>query len=322
MTMPQPDLTADPPPARGLAPAIITLARDIKLSHSLFALPFALLATFLAAGHAGRLPSLAQFALIVVCMIFARTVAMLANRLADADFDARNPRTAGRAIPAGRLSRRFVMVAAALCAAGFIAATGGFWLADDNVLPLVLSPFVLIWLAGYSFTKRFSWLCHLWLGSALAISPLAAAIAIAPGYLATAEPYLLAVMVMCWVAGFDVIYALADVEVDRVAGLFSMPANLGVGRALWISRLLHVAAAAALILLYSMSRQLHLPFAIGIAAVAGLLILEHTLILVDRDRNLNMAFFTVNGIISLLLGTLGIIDVVAAALSSAGGNLG
>ncbi len=299
--------------ATPLSQRLLAVARDIKLSHSVFALPFALLATFLAAATQGRTPSWVELLLIVVCMVLARTVAMTVNRWADARLDAANPRTAGRAIPSGRLDRTFVLTVALACAVLFIVATSFFWVLHDNLWPLLLSPLVLAWLAGYSFTKRFTWLCHLWLGAALALSPLAAYIAIAPYALhSTSGAWLLAAMVACWVAGFDVIYALQDIDVDRAAGLHSMPARLGAGPALWISRTLHLTALAALVALWRTDPQLDQLFAVGIAVVAALLIVEHALVWGSRTHRLNVAFLTVNGVISLVLGGLGIADAVLA----------
>jgi len=289
---------------------VVALARDIKLSHSVFALPFALLATFLAAGHSGNVLTYWTIGLIVLCMIFARTVAMAMNRWADASYDAANPRTARRAIPAGRLSRGWVLGASVVCSLAFMLCTAGFWWLNQNPWPLLLSPFVLAWLGAYSFMKRFTWLCHVFLGSALAMSPIAASIAVGPGYLATVEPWLLAVMVMGWVAGFDIIYALQDVQVDRELGISSMPSNLGTERALWISRFLHVLAVSALVCLVIVSPQLSVGFAIGTGAMVVLLIIEHALVWGSRTHHISMAFFTLNGIISLLLGALGIADIL------------
>ncbi len=296
--------------ADNLPRKLAAVARDIKLSHTVFAMPFALLATFLSAGSAGRLPSAVEFGLIVLCMFLARTVAMTVNRLADARFDQSNPRTDSRAIPGGRLAPKFVYAIVILCAAGFIAATAGFWLVCGNPWPMILSPFVLMYLAGYSYTKRFTWLCHLYLGSALALSPIAAVIAIEPGYLHLAEPWLLAGMVACWVGGFDVIYALQDVEHDRSLGLYSMPAMLGVGRALGVSRVLHVTAAACLLMLWHTSPLLGLVFLSASVLTVALLVLEHALVWRSKTHHINAAFLTVNGVISLLLGTAGIVEVV------------
>ena len=299
-----------------IAQRVGLLARDIKLSHSIFALPFALLAMFLAAGAGGsgeaggRLPSVIQCAILVLCMVLARTVAMTVNRWADAAFDADNPRTAGRAIPSGRLSTQFMLGAAIGCGICFIAVTSGFWLLDNNPWPLILGPLVLAYLAAYSFTKRFTWLCHLALGGALAMSPLAAVIAIEPAYLGKVEPFLLALVVICWVAGFDIIYALQDVGIDRRQGLFSMPADLGVEPALWVSRTLHLAAAVALWGLWRAEAQLGALFAIAVAATVGLLVVEHALVWGSRTHRIPVAFFAINGVISLLLGAMGIADVV------------
>ena len=297
---------------------VVLLARDIKLSHTVFAMPFALLAMVLASASAStpgatglaRLPGAATIVLIILCMVLARTMAMAINRWADARIDATNPRTQGRAIPSGKLSPTFMLSVAIGCAFAFILAAAGFWLLNDNAWPVLLSPAVLAFLAGYSFTKRFTWLCHVYLGMALAISPVAAAVAIAPGFLAQPDAWLLSGMVMCWVAGFDIIYALQDVEVDRETGLHSMSARLGVKTALWISRALHVISLALLITLSQTSGLLHIRFTVGVGIVAALLLLEHILVAGSRRHHIPMAFFTVNGIISLLLGGLGIWDAL------------
>lgn len=292
---------------------IALLARDIKISHSIFALPFALLASYLAASYRGDMLRGDELGLIVLCMVLARTVAMTMNRWADRFIDEKNPRTALRAIPSGQLTAKFVLNTAVICSILFAAAASGFYFMNGNWWPIALSPIVLVWLAGYSFTKRFTWMCHLVLGSALAISPLAAVVAIYPPYLAQPTPYLLAVMVMCWVAGFDVIYALQDVESDRDKDIYSMPANLGVEKALWVSRLLHIAAVASLAVLITASPTLGAGFTIGVSIVAALLILEHILVWHSGTHHIHMAFFTLNGLISLLLGGLGIADILTHA---------
>lgn len=296
-------------PAPGLSNKLIAVARDIKLSHTVFAMPFALLATFLSAGWTGRLPSIAEFVLIVACMFLARTVAMTVNRLADAKLDASNPRTAGRALPSGRLDRRFVLLTAGLCSILFMIVCGGFWLFRGNTWPAILSPLVLVYLSGYSYTKRFTWLCHVYLGTALALSPIAASIAIEPGYLANAQPWLLAGMVACWVGGFDVIYALQDIEHDQSLGLFSMPSRLGSDTSLWVSRFLHLCAAGCLLGLWYASPRLGALFLIAACITDALLLLEHALVWRSKTHHINIAFLTVNGIISLLLGAVGILEV-------------
>ena len=306
-TLPPVTTTIFPTP---LSRRIVLVARDIKLSHSIFALPFALLGTFIAAAYAHRRPSFIELLLIIICMFFARTVAMTVNRWADRFIDIANPRTAVRAIPSGELSDRSMLTAAIVCAFSFIAASSGFWAFRGNAWPMVLSPLVLAWLCLYSFTKRFTWLCHLFLGGALATSPLAAGLAIEPSSLSHVGLYLLAASVVAWVAGFDIIYALQDVEIDRKLGLFSMPSRLGISNALWISRALHLFSFMCMIVLWRQSSNLGIGFALGLVIVAALLMLEHLLIHLSAKKHLNMAFFTVNGIISLLLGTLGIIDIL------------
>jgi len=295
---------------------ITLVARDIKLSHTVFALPFALLAAYLAAASVAvpQLPRWEAIGLIVICMVLARTMAMAVNRWADAKIDAENPRTAGRAIPSGKLSAEFMLGVALISAGGFVAAAGAFWFLSENPWPVLCSPIVLIWLAAYSFTKRITWLCHLVLGSALALSPLAAALAIAPqtlfGPAASPEAYLLAVVVLCWVAGFDIIYALQDVQIDKQQGLHSMPAKLGVEPALWISRALHLMSFTAMIALWNYSEALGEGFLFSAAIAGALLVLEHTLVWNSKTKHIHMAFFTINGVISILLATMGVIDIM------------
>ncbi len=307
-------MTVTPPakPIETLAGKLAAVAGDIKLSHTVFAMPFALLATFLAAGSTQRLPGFSEFGLIVLCMFLARTVAMTVNRLADAGLDSSNPRTAGRALPSGQLDKRFVIVTTVFCAAAFIAAAGGFWFVRGNPWPVILSPVVLAYLAGYSYSKRFTWLCHVYLGTALALSPIAAVIAIEPEYLGVMEPWLLAGMVACWVGGFDVIYALQDVEHDRSLGLYSMPAKLGVGKALWVSRALHTVAAGCLLMLWRTSPQFSGGFLAAAVLAIVLLVIEHALVWRSKRHHINVAFLTINGVVSLLLGAVGIAEVVRA----------
>lgn len=296
------------------------IAADIKLAHSVFAMPFALLAAFMAAnnGNDGASQSLdwarlaGQLVLVILAMIFARTVGMVANRLLDRRIDQANPRTAGRALPSGRLSVAAAWQATLLCAAGFFACCAAFGMLYANWWPLTLGPFVLLWISAYGLLKRFTALCHIYLGSSLAISPLAAAIAIDPHSL-THQPslWLLSAMVLCWVAGFDIIYALQDMEVDRRDGLHSIPARLGVARAMWISRGLHVAALACLVATLIIDDRMGLIFGVGVVIVAALLLYEHLTVSRWGTTKIALAFFTLNGVISCLLGALGIADVLA-----------
>ena len=326
----------------GFGEKFATLAADIKISHTIFALPFALLGAILAVFYRKQMATqandallivipeldgdtayfldrwpvpfsrwLGMFSLVIICMVFARTLAMAINRLADANIDASNPRTKGRALPSGKLTISFMKRTVLLCAIGFALSASGFWMIDNNPSPLILSPFVLAYLAAYSYLKRFTWLCHLYLGSALALSPITAAIAIEPRHvLNQPDILLLAGMVMCWVAGFDIIYALQDLQSDRKAKLHSIPARFGAEGALWISRLLHLTAIGALIALTLTSNAFGTAFAIGVGLVIALLILEHALVWNSKTNRMHMAFFTVNGIISLVLGGLGIFDIV------------
>ncbi|MFG0284000.1 MAG: 4-hydroxybenzoate octaprenyltransferase [Phycisphaerales bacterium JB039] len=302
---------APPAPRSGLA-RLRLLGADIKLAHSVFALPFALLGAFMA-GLAGEPAGLAagKLGLVIVCMVSGRTWAMLINRLAEVRFDRENPRTARRAFASGRLRRRDGGLGAAAAAVVFGAGCAGFWLLDDNPWPVILGAPTLGWIALYSFTKRFTWLCHLFLGGALAASPLPAAIAVDPAWLSGAHAggiWLLSATVALWVAGFDVIYALQDLEFDRARKLRSVPARFGAGGAMWVSRLLHAGAVACLAGVWGLDSRFGVIFGAGVAMVGGLLVWEHAI--VARRGNLEMAFFTINGAVSLVLGALGIVDVL------------
>jgi 4-hydroxybenzoate polyprenyltransferase len=291
--------------ATNLRARVATLAADIKLSHTIFALPFALLATILAAGtwpHAG------QIALVLLCMVTARTVAMSANRLIDARLDAANPRTRARAVPSGRLPAGFVQTAIVTCAALFIATTSLFWVFYDNPLPVILSVPVLAFISAYPFLKRFTQLCHYYLGAALGLAPICAWIAINPTFDWT--PILLSGSVLCWTAGFDIIYACQDYRSDLETGTFSIPAKLGISGALWIARFTHVVSLTLLILLGLHNPFLHTLYWIGVAIVTVLLIVEHSIVKPTDLSKVNVAFFTINGVISVILGTLGIVDVL------------
>ncbi len=299
-----------------LAPGPLATLRavgaDIKLAHSVFALPFAVLGAFLARQTDAPWPRFGgQLALVVMCMVIARTWAMVVNRLADRDIDARNPRTARRAFASGRLTRSRGIAVLVGCNLLFVGACSAFWFAFRNPWPLILAEPVLAWIAFYSFTKRFTWLCHVFLGGALAASPVAAAIAIDPGALAhTPALWLLALMVLLWVAGFDVIYALQDVDVDRAEKLWSIPSRLGVNAAIWISRGLHAAAFGALVLAWRVEPRFGPVFAAAAGLVGVLLITEHAILARRGKAGLEMAFFTVNGVVSCVLGAAGCVDVI------------
>ena len=266
----------------------------IKFEHSIFALPFALTAALLALRGFELTAAQTAWKLlwIVVAMVAARSAAMAFNRVVDADFDARNPRTRMRAIPAGQVSRAFTWGFVVFWSAVFVVAA-----AMLNPLCLTLSPVALAVVCGYSYTKRFTALSHLALGLALGIAPMAAWIAVR-GSLDPAIT-LLSVAVMLWVGGFDIIYSCQDAEFDRSSGLYSIPASLGVARALLLARLLHAAMVALLVWLWRLMDLGWLGLA-GVAAVAALLVWEHSLVSADDLSKVDAAFFTVNGYVSVL----------------------
>ncbi|CAH2032677.1 UbiA-like polyprenyltransferase [Trichlorobacter ammonificans] len=267
---------------------IVVFMEMIKFSHTIFALPFALSGALLAARG---LPSGRQLFFIVLAMVGARTGAMAMNRLIDAAIDARNPRTAGRAIPAGLLSRQVVLAAIVVSTALM------FWSAAMlNPLCLKLAPVALFFLVLYSYCKRFTALAHVVLGICLAAAPMGAWAALRGAIELPAV--VLGLMVLFWVAGFDILYALQDLEFDRQAGLHSIPVALGVSGSLWLARLFHLVTLALLAWLMAL---LHLGgwFMAGSLLVAALLLYEHLLLRNGDLTKLDAAFFTMNGYISL-----------------------
>lgn len=302
---------SSPPVAAGAGnslAALRTWSEMIKLSHSVFALPFALLAMFLAA-RPGR-PTPLQFALVVVCMVAARSAAMTFNRIVDRAYDAANPRTAMRALPRGTISLRAAWCFFAAACAVFLAACTAFFSAQPaaNPWPLILAVPTLTMLCAYSYTKRFTRWSHVLLGLAIAFAPVAAWIAVAPATLG-APAWLLMLAVATWIGGFDVIYACQDVEFDRGAGLHSLPARVGVAAALWIARGMHTVTVAALVLV-GWSAGLGAFYYAGVACATLLLAIENAIVSPADLSRINLAFFTVNGAVGLLLGALGIVDVL------------
>jgi 4-hydroxybenzoate polyprenyltransferase len=271
---------------------IRTVLEMIKFEHSVFALPFALVGALLAARAGGALPTVRQFLWIVVAMVGARSAAMTLNRLADIEYDRRNPRTANRALPAGELSIGFAWMFTAVSSAVLVLAA---W--QLNPLALKLSPLALAILFFYSYTKRFTAWSHFVLGFCLGISPAAAWIAIRGSL--DWRMLILCAAVTLWVGGFDVLYACQDVEFDKAAGLFSIPRKLGISRALEIARGMHVVMVMLLAWL-AWSFHLAWPAWVGIGVVAALLAYEHSLLKPNDLSKMNAAFFTVNGYISLL----------------------
>ncbi|GBC81692.1 4-hydroxybenzoate octaprenyltransferase [bacterium HR10] len=263
----------------------------IKIEHTLFALPFALLGAILAARG---LPDGRTLWWILVAMVGARSAAMAFNRLVDCEFDRQNPRTRERALPAGRVSPGYVRAFVLVSAAVFVLAA-----AMLNRLTLLLAPVALASILLYSYTKRFTEYSHLVLGWCLAMAPTGAWIAVR-GALDEPLPLAVSLAVMMWVAGFDVIYACQDVEFDRRVGLRSLPARFGIRRALWIARGFHALAFASLVVAFRLAELRGLG-GLGLAATLGLLIRQHRLVRPDDLSRVNEAFFTTNAFVSLIL---------------------
>jgi len=276
----------------------------IKFSHTIFAMPFALLGFFLGVLDEG-LFQWADLLLVIACMVFARSAAMAFNRYLDRDIDARNPRTAQREIPAGIIQPtqvlRFVWINAVL----FMAAA---WLL--NPLCFYLSPIALAIILGYSYTKRFTALCHFVLGLGLALAPIGAYLAVTGHF--SILPIVYGLAVLSWVAGFDIIYALQDEAFDRHYQLHSIPAALGKVRALQLARGLHFFSAVAIILAGMLLAQRYVQVGwlhwAAVAVFCGLLVFQHRLVRPNDLSRVNLAFFTTNGVASLVFGLLVIAD--------------
>ena len=284
----------------GVARPLRTTLEMIKFSHTIFALPFAVLSAVLAAGGWPAWPTLAK---IFVAMIGARSAAMAHNRLADREIDAANPRTASRALPSGALSVTYVRVFLVASVVVFLAAA-----ASLNRLTLLLSPVALALLFVYAYAKRVTSLSHLLLGLCLAISPVGAWIAVRGDL--EMLPLLLGLAVLFWTAGFDIIYALQDEEHDRRTGLRSIPARIGSGGALVVSALFHAVMVVLLIAVWRVSGGGRF-FAIGIAATAAALVYQHAIVRPRDLSRVNAAFFTANGFVSVALAVCGVADVLA-----------
>jgi len=270
----------------------------IKIEHTLFALPFAFLGALLAAKG---LPTLWQIGWILVAMVGARSAAMAFNRLVDRDYDAKNPRTKMRALPAGLVSVRFVTGFTLVMSLLLVLAAGML-----NPLALALSPVALAVVFFYSLTKRFTAWSHAFLGVALAIAPVGAWIAVRGSFALT--PLLLGAAVVCWLIGFDTIYALQDVEFDRSVGLHSLPVRFGPTRALWIGRAFH-ALMIALLVGVGISAGLGAWYYAGVALAAALIFTEHVIIRPEDLKRLNIAFFNINSIVSTGLLLFTVIDL-------------
>ena len=275
----------------------------IRFSHTVFALPFALLSAVLAWHQPDTEFRWRDVIGILLCMVTARSAAMAFNRLVDRGIDAANPRTARRHLPAGLLSARAVTVFTLVMCLAFVASTLLFL---PKRLPVMLAVPVLAFLLGYLLAKRWTSLCHYWLSAALMLSPIAAWIAVRDEF--AALPTLLAGVVFFWVGGFDILYACQDADFDRTARLHSIPARFGIRAALRIALASHVMTVVMLLLLWKIA-GLSIVFLLGVIGIAGLLAYEHWLVSPDDLQRVNVAFFHVNAVISFGILVLGCVDV-------------
>ena len=282
-----------------LAPLPARFARLVKIEHTVFALPFAYVGAFLAVGGT---PSAHDLLWITLAMVGARSLAMALNRLVDAGIDARNPRTAGRELPSGQLSVVQVVLFCAASLALFLVAVWQLAPLTHWLWPIPVAGFVL-----YPYLKRWTWLCHLWLGAVDGLAPVGAWVAIT-NHLPW-EAWLLGAAVALWVAGFDLFYALFDIDVDRTEGLHSIVTRFGVRGAFVGARLSHLAAVACLVVA-GVGLSVGVLYWIGVAVVAVLLVYEHTLVRPDDLGRLNAAFFTMNGVISVAFAAFVIADAI------------
>jgi 4-hydroxybenzoate polyprenyltransferase len=278
----------------------------IKFSHTIFALPFALLGFFLATLESADGLEWRLFVLVLLCMVFARSAAMAFNRYLDRDIDVKNPRTAVREIPAGVISARSALIFVIINSLLFIATT---WFI--NSICFYLSPIALAVILGYSYTKRFTFLCHFILGLGLSLAPIGAYLAV-QGHFAFI-PLLYSAAVLLWVSGFDIIYALQDDDFDRSLNLNSIPVALGREGALRLSTALHILCALIILLASYYLGQYYPEFGwmrwLAAAIFISLLVYQHTLVKPTDLSKVNLAFFTTNGVASLLFGLLVILDI-------------
>ncbi|ADU30129.1 UbiA-like polyprenyltransferase [Evansella cellulosilytica] len=267
----------------------------IKFKHTIFALPFAFLGAVLGSLlMTGGWPSIAEWIWITLAMVGARSAAMSLNRLIDANIDKDNPRTASRAIPAGLISRvetvGFIIFSFALL---FFSAY------QLNMLAVYLLPLTVFFLVFYSYTKRFTWACHIFLGITIGLAPLGGWVG-ATGSLTTWVPYVLFIAVALWTAGFDVIYATQDTKYDKKVKLHSIPSRFGIGKALLLAKVFHIVSFIAMVVLFFIT-PLGWIYLIGVLIAGGLMAYEHSLVSPQDLSKVNVAFFTMNGIISLVM---------------------
>jgi 4-hydroxybenzoate polyprenyltransferase len=279
---------------------LLAIFADIKIQHTVFALPFAVMSAFIAAGG---IPEAEKMMWVVVCMVGARSAAMAFNRIVDARFDVKNPRTQDRALPSGRVDMKSYWLFLVTSSALFIFAAGML-----NSLALYLSPVALVIVFFYSLTKRFTAYSHFWLGLAISIAPVGAWVAIREEI--SFASLLLGAAVVFWLVGFDILYSCMDVAFDRETSLNSIPQKFGVEMALRIASISHGLMIVLLFALIPFVNELGVLYGSGVVIVAGLLVYEHSLVRPDDLSKLNMAFFNVNGIVSIGIMVFVIADCV------------
>jgi len=273
----------------------------VTFSHTIFAMPFAFIGFFLAINTTNASFSWLKLTLMVFCMVLARNAAMAFNRYLDRDIDAKNPRTKARDIPSGKISASSALIFTIINCLLFIGAT--YFI---NNLCFYLSPIALLVVLGYSITKRFTALCHLVLGLGLSLAPIGAYLVVTGEF--ALLPILFSLAVLCWVSGFDVIYALQDEEFDREEKLHSIPSYLGKKNALLVSNLLHVLAAAFVIAPIFFT-DLSWPYYIGLLVFIGMLVYQHQLVKPNDLSKVNFAFMTTNGIASVAFSVCFLFDI-------------
>ena len=274
----------------------------VKFSHTVFAMPFALAGYFIGATQPRYGFSLRTFMLVLACMVFARSAAMGFNRWADVRFDSLNPRTAVREIPAGKITPRQAMIFVIVSSLFFIVSAGLL-----NRLTLFLSPVALLVILGYSYTKRFTPLCHLVLGLGLSLAPIGAYIAVTGSF--ALLPLIYSVIVLTWVSGFDIIYSLQDDEFDRETGLYSIPAVMSRGKALGVSAALHL-ITVVMVAVAGISGSAGYIYWTGAAVFIVMLVYQHLIVRPDDLSRVNMAFGTTNGIAGVIFGLAVVLDLL------------
>ncbi|MCU0458023.1 MAG: putative 4-hydroxybenzoate polyprenyltransferase [Bacteroidales bacterium] len=274
----------------------------VKFSHTVFAMPFALAGYFIGATRPGYGFSLKTFLLVLACMVFARSAAMAFNRWADVRFDSLNPRTAVREIPSGKISPRQAMIFVIASSLLFIVSAGLI-----NRLTLLLSPVALIVILGYSYTKRFTPLCHLVLGLGLSLAPIGAYIAVTGSF--ALLPLIFSFIVLTWVSGFDIIYSLQDDQFDRETGLYSIPAMMSRGKALAVSTALHL-GTVILVVVAGINGSSGYIYWAGAAIFIAMLAYQHLIVRPDDLSRVNLAFGTTNGIAGVIFGLAVVLDLI------------